>query len=419
MKTSQAGINLIKLFEGIKNQPYLCAAGVLTVGYGHTGPDVKPGMHIDKQQAEILLRKDLVRFENAVKDLVKVPLNQNQFDSLVSFTYNLGINALEGSTLLKRLNSGENIINVAKEELPRWNKVNGKPLEGLTRRRSAEVDLFTQAPPRLKTTKIDITSKVNTWLKKEPIQSDKLTNEQKARVMQKRTIKDCIALDRKNNHTYLELGFGLGKWWVFDPHWDGLTTKPVVEPYAVDGSMRYLREFPYFLQRDNGPEGWRQCQTSSIAMCLKYLDVPGIHDDLDYLKIVNKYGDTTRREPHHKALKELGAYAKFVISADEDHIKNEINRGLPVVAGILHHGPVSKPSGGGHFIVITGYSNTHWLAQDPYGEIDLVNGGWASLGSVAGKNVHYSFKNLNPRLFCEGSATGWCWLNFKGKSNAK
>jgi lysozyme len=197
VKTSQAGINLIKLFEGIKNQPYLCAAGVLTVGYGHTGPDVKPGMHIDKQQAEILLRKDLVRFENAVKDLVKVPLNQNQFDSLVSFTYNLGINALEGSTLLKRLNSGENIINVAKEELPRWNKVNGKPLEGLTRRRSAEVDLFTQVPPRLKTTKIDITSKVNTWLKKEPIQSDKLTNEQKARVMQKRTIKDCIALDRK------------------------------------------------------------------------------------------------------------------------------------------------------------------------------------------------------------------------------
>jgi len=419
VKTSQSGVNLIKLFEGYSSKAYLCAANVLTIGYGHAGPDVRKGMQIDNQQAEILLRKDLVRFEAAVNELVKVSLNQNQFDALVSFTYNLGVNALKTSTLLKRLNANENPINVAKEELPRWNKVNGKPLEGLTRRRSAEVDVFSQPAPQVRNGKIAITSKVNTWLKKEPAPSSKLPSDQKALVYQKRTIKDCVILEQKNNHTYLEMGFGLGKWWVFDNHWDGLKTKPAIEPYAIDKDMRYLRNFSYFWQRNNGPEGWRQCQTSSIAMCLKYLDVPGINDDLDYLKIVNKYGDTTQREPHHKALKELGAYARFTLSADEHHIKNEIDKGLPVVAGILHHGNVSNPIGGGHFIVITGYSKTHWLAQDPYGELDVVNGGWSSLSSTAGKNVKYSFKNLNPRLFCEGAATGWCWLNFKGKSNVK
>jgi lysozyme len=415
LKTSQTGVDLIKSFEGVRYTAYLCPAGVLTIGYGHTGPDVKKDSRVDNQQAEILLRKDLVRFEDAVKRLVKIPLNQNQFDTLVSFSFNLGIGALEKSTLLKRLNAGENPCNVAKEELPKWNKADGKVLSGLTRRRLTEVDLFCQKAPELKKEKVDITAKVNTWLKKEPIPSSKLPSDAKANIYQSRTIRNCTVLDRKDNHTYLELGFGLGKWWIFDPHWNGLQTKPSVTPYAVDGNLRYLRDFPYFLQRDNGPEGWRQCQTSSIAMCLKYIDVPGIEDDTDYLKIVNKYGDTTKRDPHHLALKELNAYARFTASADEHTVKSEIDKGLPVVAGILHHGTVSKPAGGGHFIVITGYDRTHWLAQDPYGELDLVNGGWAKLSAEAGKNVRYSFKNLNPRLFYEGSANGWCWLNFRRK----
>lgn len=415
MKTSQSGVDLIKSFEGFSHTAYVCPAGVLTIGYGHTGPDVKEGIRIDKQQGEIILKKDLERFEAAVEKLVKVNLNQNQFDALVSFAFNLGSEALSESTLLKRLNSGENPCAVAKEELPRWNKANGKVLSGLTRRRLAEVDLFCQEPPQRKTDKVDIMSKVNTWLKKKPLASEKLPPSSKARIYQGRTIRNCSVLDRKDNHTYLELGFGLGKWWIFDPHWDGLETKPLVTPYAIDGDLKYLRNFPYFWQRDNGPEGWRQCQTSSIAMCLKYLDVPGIENDTDYLKIVNKYGDTTHREPHYEALKELGASAKFITSADAHTVKDEIDKGLPVVAGILHHGAVSRPTGGGHFIVITGYSDTHWLAQDPFGELDLINGGWAKLGADAGKNVKYSFKNLNPRFLADGDSSGWCWVNFKRK----
>lgn len=416
MKTSQVGVKLIKSLEGLQLTSYICPAGVWTVGYGHTGPDVQPGMRYTEQQAESVLCKDLEQFEAIVEGLVKIQLTQNQFDALVSFVYNVGGAAFKSSTLLRRLNNKENPINVAKEELPRWNKgEGGKVLEGLNRRRSCEVELFCQASPIIKEDLIAITSKQRTWLKKQPISSDNLSNDQKAKVNQSRTIKDCRILDKKDNHTYLELGFGLGKWWIFDDHWKGLIAETIIQPYATQEDLRYLRNFPYFYQQDNGPQGWRQCQTSSIAMCLRYLDVPGINDDTDYLKIVNKYGDTTEREPHFHALAELGVYAKFTLSADEQDVKDEIDAGLPVAAGIYHHGPVSNPSGGGHFIVITGYSKDYWLVQDPYGELDLVNGGWAATGAVAGKNIHYSFKNLNPRLFYGGGANGWCWLNFRKK----
>lgn len=414
MKTSRSGIDLIKSFEGLRNEAYIDAVGVLTIGYGHTGPDVKPGQWINNQQAEIQLRKDLARFEEAVKRLITIPLHQHQFDALVSFAFNVGASALEESTLRKRLNAGENPKSVAKEELPRWNKGDkGKVLEGLTRRRTQEVELFCSDEPKPSSGMIDITAKIHTFLKKEPLASFELNNESKAKVIQGRVIRGCRILDHKNKHTYLELGFGLGKWWVFDEHWTGLVALAEIKPYATDGDLRYLRNFPYFYQQDNGTEGWRQCQTSSIAMCLRYLDVPGIHDDLNYLKIVTKYGDTTRRDPHHLALKELHAYAKFTVSADEHDVKAEIDKGLPVAAGFLHHGDISKPTGGGHFVVITGYDKTHWLIQDPYGEADLVNGGWSKRGAVDGKNVRYSFKNFNPRFFANGGASGWCWLNFK------
>jgi GH24 family phage-related lysozyme (muramidase) len=413
VKTSQAGVNLIKSFESLSFTPYVDAVGVLTIGYGHTGPDVKPGGRVNQQQAEIILRKDLCRFEEAIHKLVNVELNQNQFDALVSFTFNTGENAFADSTLRKRLNSGEDPCSAAREELPRWNKGNGKVLEGLTRRRMQEVELFCSPAPKLKTGPISITSLQVTWFKKEPVPSAELSNDKKAKIYQGRTIPNCIILDQKDKHTLLELGGGLGKWWIYDAHWDGLKTKTEIKPYAVSGDLRYLRNFPYFYQQDNGPQGWRQCQTSSIAMCLKYFDVPGINDDKDYFKYVDKYGDTTARDSHYKALADLRMSAKFTISADVDDVKKEIDQGRPVVAGILHHGTVDQPTGGGHFVVIFGYGKDYWLVHDPYGRLDLVAGTWVDTSPAAGKNVHYSFKDFNPRLFVSGGANGWCWLNFK------
>lgn len=416
MKTSQAGVDLIKLFEGLRFDAYYDAVGVLTIGYGHTGPDVKINSRVNEQQAEILLKKDLERFENTVRQSVRVVLNQFQFDALVSFCFNVGSAAFIESSLLRRLNEKEDPYVVAKEELPRWNKgEKGQELAGLTRRRAAEIELFEQSEPKIKTGLITITANTHTYLKKQPRLSETLLNDQKARIYQNREIKNCTILERRDNHTYLELGFGLGKWWVFDPHWRGLETRPDVNPYAVDGDLHFLRNFPYFYQQDNGPEGWRQCQTSSIAMCLRYLDAPGIKDDVDYLKIVNKYGDTTKRDPHFKALAELGIQAKFTVSADAEDIKDEIKKGLPVAAGILHHGAYTAPAGGGHFIVITGYGKDYWLVQDPFGALDLVNGGWLKHGATDGKNIKYPFKYLNPRFFVGGGSNGWCWIGFKKK----
>lgn len=140
MKTSDAGIMLIKSFEGLKLVAYKCPAGIWTNGYGHTGPDVTPGQVITQAQADALLARDLERFEAGVSRLVSVQLTQNQFDALVCFSFNLGLGALQGSTLLRLLNAGD--YAGAAAQFPRWNKAGGKELPGLTRRRSAEQALF-------------------------------------------------------------------------------------------------------------------------------------------------------------------------------------------------------------------------------------------------------------------------------------
>ena len=138
-RTSQKGIDLIKEFEGFRNTAYLCPANVWTIGYGHT-KTAKPGMCISTVQGEELLRKDVEKFENAVNTLVKVPLNQNQFDALVSFAYNVGVGAFGKSTLLRLLNQGE--YQRAAKQLHRWVRGGGRKLPGLVRRRKAEYDLF-------------------------------------------------------------------------------------------------------------------------------------------------------------------------------------------------------------------------------------------------------------------------------------
>ena len=101
MKISTKGLGLIKEFEGCELTAYICPAGVLTIGYGSTGTAVSSGMTITEAAAEALLLKDLVRFEKAVNELVKVTLSQGAYDALVSFTFNCGEGAFADSTLLR------------------------------------------------------------------------------------------------------------------------------------------------------------------------------------------------------------------------------------------------------------------------------------------------------------------------------
>ena len=139
MKTSHKGIALIKEFEGLRLKAYKCPGGVWTIGYGHTA-GVKPGMVISEAQAEEYLKADLIAFEKYLNDL-GLALNQNQFDALISFIYNVGTGNFSSSTLLRRVrvNPQDNSI---MDEFLRWVYSKGRVLPGLQRRRLAEMKLY-------------------------------------------------------------------------------------------------------------------------------------------------------------------------------------------------------------------------------------------------------------------------------------
>lgn len=144
MRTSGDGRAFIGRHEGLRLSAYRDAAGVWTIGYGHTaaaGPPVPAaGLTITAGEAETILARDLVRFEAAVARLVTVPLSQGEFDALVSFAFNVGDGALARSTLLRKLNAGDPAGAAA--EFGRWNKAGGRVLAGLTRRRAEERAMF-------------------------------------------------------------------------------------------------------------------------------------------------------------------------------------------------------------------------------------------------------------------------------------
>jgi len=139
MKISIEGLSLIKKFEGCELNSYKCAAGVPTIGFGSTH-GIEMGMSISKARAEELLLEDISKFEDIVDKAVTVALDQHQFDALVSWTFNLGGGNLNSSTMLKVINAGD--YEDVPEQIKRWNKANGKVLEGLIRRREAEALLF-------------------------------------------------------------------------------------------------------------------------------------------------------------------------------------------------------------------------------------------------------------------------------------
>lgn len=146
MRLGSKGLELIKSFEGFYSKPYLDPIGIPTIGYGATYyPNKKKVTMKDKplteKEASDLLKEMMTTYENDVKRLVKRELNQNQFDALVSFTYNLGGANLGKSTLLKKVNANP-CDKTIKDEFLKWNKAGGKVLNGLTRRRNAEAELY-------------------------------------------------------------------------------------------------------------------------------------------------------------------------------------------------------------------------------------------------------------------------------------
>lgn len=323
-------LTLIKEFEGLRLESYQCPAGVWTVGWGATrinGRPVQKGDRVTYAQAEELLRAQLQEFAEGVFALLPGAKNwgAGETAALVSFAFNVGLGALKESLLRKRILQGEDRHKVVREELPKWVTADGKRLEGLVRRRNAEVALF--CPPK---------------------------------------------------------------------------------PPVLHATERALR-VPYFSQRDSRVLGQadRMCFSSSCSMLLAYLRPGAINganaDDL-YLITLRQYGDTTDPQAQLKTLASYGVKARFIKNASWATIEQQINRGVPVPCGFLHHGPSSAPSGGGHWLCIRGYTPEHMIVNDPWGEMDVLNGRYIHNN---GENLRYSRRHWGPRWMVEGAGTGW------------
>lgn len=173
----------------------------------------------------------------------------------------------------------------------------------------------------------------------------------------------------------------------------GPAFKPPVNPLKV----------PYFSQRDNASgTGYRECFSSSCAMVAAYHGK--ISSDDDYNIVRAKYGDTTDSTSQVRALRSLGLKSRFTTLATESMLKEEIDAGRPVAVGWLHYGTPNRPTGGGHWSVIIGYDDKGYFHNDPYGEANMLYGGYSS--AHGGNGVHYSRDNWVPRWRVAGSG-GW------------
>ena len=170
-----------------------------------------------------------------------------------------------------------------------------------------------------------------------------------------------------------------------------------------------LLTVPYFYQLDNqSGQGNRECFSSSSAMVAAFYGK--VKTDDEYNLIRRKFGDTTDSSAQLKALQSLGLKAKFVTNGNSALIENEIRNNRPVACGWLHHGTAKKPTGGGHWGVICGFTPTHFVVHDPFGEGNMVAGGYVNNTQVGGRNIRYSKKNWLPRWEVDGKNTGWAIL---------
>lgn len=326
-------LKIIKTWEGCRLEAYKDAAGVPTIGYGttrHANAAVRMGDTISQAMADELLRNDVEHlFGPGVLQLLPLARSwrPEQVAALISLAYNIGLGALEESTLRKRLLAGQEPCTVVREELPRWRHAGEAVLPGLERRRAAEVALF------------------------------------------------CGG------------------------------RQAAQQPTPMDNPLKV----PYYSQRDSQVPGQasRMCFSSSCAMLVAYLRpdaLGGPNADDAYLKVVNRFGDSTNAQAQLQALNSYGIKATFRQNCSWSDLEQQIAKGVPVPCGFLHHGPSSKPSGGGHWLIVIGTTPTAVIVNDPWGEMLVAEGTYAG---NRGAGLAYSRKNWGPRWMVEGAGTGW------------
>jgi hypothetical protein len=185
---------------------------------------------------------------------------------------------------------------------------------------------------------------------------------------------------------------------------------PKAPAVAQNGAM--IEKVPYFSQRDSTISGqaMRMCFSSSCAMLAAYLrpsELRGANADDVYLRRLQKYGDTTSATAQLETLESYGIRARFVQNCSWADLQRQLDKGVPVPCGFLHHGTSSAPSGGGHWLTVIGYTESAVIVHDPFGEMDVVRGTYLS---SKGARQAYSRKNWGPRWLVEGPKSGWAIL---------
>jgi hypothetical protein len=180
---------------------------------------------------------------------------------------------------------------------------------------------------------------------------------------------------------------------------------------VAPAAPKFPLQVPYFYQADSKTwQGQRMCQSSAIAMRIEQIDPKIIGDDDSYLAVVNRYGDTVSQSVHQRALASLGLKAEFRQNGTEQVLCDLLDQGIAVPIGVLHKGPVTSPTGGGHWVTLIGYNQTHFWVHDPFGEMDLANGGYVKTGPKDGQAIQYTRKNLMRRWLIHSKADGWLWV---------
>ncbi|QVV67998.1 glycoside hydrolase family protein [Synechococcus sp. LA31] len=404
MPLTPEGWTLLKTWEGCRLSAYpdpASGAAPWTIGYGHTGAEVVPGLTITQEQAEAWLKQDVAEAAAAVdRLLISVTLTPRQRDALISFCFNVGAGALERSTLRKRLLAGESSADVIAEELPRWNKGPKSPLEGLKRRRAAEVSHAQTSEAAAPQTQTARSASVPSH---EPIQLLDAVHHHKGLAHQQEAwlqLERSLTAEQRGAFAEMFRTPASPSNATSQPELPGLIELPV----------------PYLSQNDSATsQGPRMCFSSSCAMAAAFvkpdaLRGPGQLDD-QYLALVQRHSDTTDANAQVKALQSLGLQARFRTDGSSEDLIEQLKRGLPCPVGWLHKGPVSAPKGGGHWSLAIGWdpAKRQFLMHDPNGEADLVNGGYVTTSIGSGAGQRYSERNWGRRWMVEGAGSGW-WI---------
>jgi len=360
---------LVKAFEGCRLSAYPdpeTGREPWTIGWGTTtyydGTPVKDGDTISQELADALLAGRLERDWGLLRKLVPgwTQFSVNRQAALLSFTYNCGPAWFGGegfSTLTSRLRRRE--LEQVPGALMLYVNPGGPSEAGLRRRRQAEAALWSAAPGS------------------KPV-----------------------------------LG-GAAAAGALAPAGQPPSESPSGQAAAehAPASKGKPLPVPWFAQLDSATDqGRRMCFSSSSAMLLAFLK-PGVlngpNGDDQFLARVHQCGDTTDPAAQVQALASYGIRAWFSKQASFSTLEQQIGAGIPVPCGYLHRGPINRPAGAGHWLIVVGITPSHLIVHDPLGEADLVNG--TTLGGMA-RFCHYSRRNFGRRWMVEGEDTGWAVL---------